>query len=44
VAVQFAYSIINPDKKFVMKYTTVNGITGFDGVKKETKKVEYISI
>jgi len=44
VAVQFAYSIINPDKKFVMKYTTVNGITGFDGVKKETKKAEYISI
>ena len=23
---QSAYSIINPDKKFVLKYTTVNGV------------------
>ncbi len=44
VALQFAYSIINPEKKYVMKYTTVNGITGFDGEKKEAKKAEFISI
>ena len=39
IMVQSAYKIINPDaKKLVMKYTTVSGITGFDGVKKEQKK------
>lgn len=37
IAVQYAYNIINPGKKYVMKYTTVNGVTGFDG---ETKKAE----
>lgn len=37
IAVQYAYNIINPGKKYLMKYTTVNGITGFNG---ETKKVE----
>jgi thioredoxin reductase (NADPH) len=37
IAVQFAYNIINPGKRYVMKYTTVNGVTGFDG---ETKKAE----
>ncbi len=30
LAVQTAYKIINPDKKFTMKYTTVQGIQGFD--------------
>jgi thioredoxin reductase (NADPH) len=29
MAVQSAYKIINPDKKFTMKYTTVNGIEAF---------------
>lgn len=37
IAVQYAYNIINPGKRYVMKYTTVNGVTGFDG---ETKKAE----
>ncbi|NEW80027.1 MAG: NAD(P)/FAD-dependent oxidoreductase [Gelidibacter sp.] len=37
IAVQYAYNIINPGKKYLMKYTTVNGITGFNG---ETKKGE----
>ncbi|MDY7394760.1 NAD(P)/FAD-dependent oxidoreductase [Aureibaculum sp. 2210JD6-5] len=39
IMVQSAYKIVNPDaKKLVMKYTTVSGITGFDGVKKEQEK------
>lgn len=36
IMVQSAYKIINPDaKRLVLKYTTVSGVTGFDGVKKE---------
>lgn len=38
VMCQYAYQIINPDKRFVMKYTTVGGVEGFDGSKKEAKK------
>ncbi|MBJ2173952.1 NAD(P)/FAD-dependent oxidoreductase [Aureibaculum sp. A20] len=39
IMVQSAYKLVNPDaKKLVMKYTTVSGVTGFDGVKKEQKK------
>ena len=30
LAVQAAYKIINPEKKFTLKYTTVQGIQGFD--------------
>ena len=30
LAVQSAYKIINPDKRYTMKYTTVQGIQGFD--------------
>lgn len=30
LAVQTAYKIINPNKRFTMKYTTVQGIQGFD--------------
>lgn len=30
MAVQTAYKIIHPDKKMTMKYTTVNGVNGFD--------------
>ncbi len=33
-----AYSILNPDKKKSLKYTTVSGIEGFDGTIKEAKK------
>lgn len=32
LAVQTCYKIINPDKKFTMKYTTVQGIQGFEKV------------
>ncbi len=35
---QSAYQRIHPDKKYVMKYTTVGGVTGFDGSKKEAPK------
>ncbi len=35
---QSAYQKIFPDKKYVMKYTTVGGVTGFDGSKKEAPK------
>jgi len=35
---QSAYSRIYPDKRYVMKYTTVGGVTGFDGSKKEAPK------
>ena len=35
---QSAYKIINPGKKFVLKYTTVSGINGFDGTRKEAPK------
>ena len=35
---QSAYHRIHPDKKYVMKYTTVGGVTGFDGSKKEAPK------
>ncbi len=35
---QSAYKRIFPDKKYVMKYTTVSGIDGFDGSRKEAKK------
>jgi len=35
---QSAFQRIFPDKKYVMKYTTVGGVTGFDGTKKEAPK------
>ena len=35
---QSAYSRIYPDKRYVMKYTTVGGVNGFDGSKKEAPK------
>ena len=35
---QAAYKIINPDKRFILKYTTVSGINGFDGTRKEAEK------
>ena len=35
---QSAYQIIHPDKRYVMKYTTVGGVHGFDGSKKEAPK------
>ncbi len=41
---QFAYQIINPGKRYVMKYTTVGGVEGFDGSKKVAKKEVVQSI
>jgi len=35
---QSAYQRIFPDKKYVMKYTTVSGVSGFDGSRKEAEK------
>ena len=35
---QSAYQRIFPDKKYVMKYTTVGGVDGFDGTRKEAPK------
>lgn len=44
VMCQFAYQRINPNKKYVMKYTTVGGVEGFDGSKKKAKKEVVKSI
>ena len=43
---QSAYQRIYPDKKYVLKYTTVGGVEGFDGSKKEAKRevVQSISV
>lgn len=35
---QSAFKRIFPDKKYVMKYTTVGGVNGFDGTRKEAPK------
>jgi thioredoxin reductase (NADPH) len=35
---QSAYQRIFPDKRYVLKYTTVSGIDGFDGTRKEAPK------
>lgn len=35
---QSAYKRLNPGKKYVLKYTTVSGINGFDGSRKESPK------
>ena len=39
-----AYNNINPDKKNILKYTTVSGIKGFDGSIKQPKKSTINSI
>ncbi|WP_111308140.1 NAD(P)/FAD-dependent oxidoreductase [Confluentibacter sediminis] len=41
---QAAYRIINPGKRYVLKYTTVSGIDGFDGTRKEAPKAVVQSI
>ncbi len=41
---QAAYKIINPGKRLVLKYTTVSGIDGFDGTRKEAPKSVVKSI
>lgn len=41
---QSAYKRIYPDRRYVMKYTTVGGVEGFDGTKKEAPKAVIKSI
>jgi thioredoxin reductase (NADPH) len=41
---QSAYQRIHPNKKYVLKYTTVGGVEGFDGTKKEAKREVVQSI
>ena len=41
---QSAYQRIFPEKRYVMKYTTVSGIDGFDGSRKEAKREVVKSI
>lgn len=41
---QSAYQRIFPDKRYVMKYTTVSGISGFDGSRKQAEKAVVKSI
>ena len=41
---QSVYQRINPGKKYVMKYTTVSGVDGFDGTRKEAEKAVVKSI
>jgi thioredoxin reductase (NADPH) len=41
---QSAYKRIYPDRRYVMKYTTVGGVEGFDGTKKQAPKAVIKSI
>ncbi|MDC3070870.1 NAD(P)/FAD-dependent oxidoreductase [Bacteroidota bacterium] len=41
---QSAYKILNPGKNLILKYTTVSGVQGFDGTKKEAEKAVVKSI
>jgi thioredoxin reductase (NADPH) len=41
---QSIYNHLNPGKKYVLKYTTVSGIDGFDGTRKEAEKQVVKSI
>ena len=41
---QSAYQRIFPERKYVMKYTTVGGVDGFDGTRKEAPKAVIKSI
>jgi thioredoxin reductase (NADPH) len=42
--VQSVYQRMNPGKKYVLKYTTVAGVDGFDGTRKEAEKAVVKSI
>jgi len=44
VMCQSAFQHIHPGKRYIMKYTTVGGVEGFDGTKKEAKKEVVQSI
>jgi len=41
---QSVYNRLNPGKKYVLKYTTVAGVDGFDGTRKEAEKAVVKSI
>ena len=41
---QSVYNRLNPGKRYVLKYTTVSGIDGFDGSRKEAEKAVVKSI
>ncbi|GLB48531.1 NAD(P)/FAD-dependent oxidoreductase [Neptunitalea lumnitzerae] len=41
---QSVYNRINPGKRYVLKYTTVSGVDGFDGSRKEAEKAVVKSI
>ena len=41
---QAAFKIINPEKKFILKYTTVSGVEGFDGSIKKAEGLVVKSI
>lgn len=41
---QSIYQRMNPGKKYVLKYTTVSGVDGFDGTRKEAEKAVVKSI
>lgn len=41
---QSIYNRLNPGKKYVLKYTTVSGVDGFDGTRKEAEKAVVKSI
>ena len=41
---QSVYNRLNPNKKYVLKYTTVAGVDGFDGSRKEAEKAVIKSI
>jgi thioredoxin reductase (NADPH) len=41
---QSVYNRLNPGKKYVLKYTTVSGVDGFDGTRKEAEKAVVKSI
>lgn len=41
---QSVYNRLNPGKKYVLKYTTVSGVDGFDGTRKEAEKAVVMKI
>lgn len=44
LACQSIYQRVNPGKKYILKYTTVSGVDGFDGTRKEAEKAVVKSI
>lgn len=41
---QAIFNQLNPDRKYVLKYTTVAGVAGFDGTRKEAQRAVIKSI